>query len=237
MKLTTIPLTLSDLAVGLQETVLVIRHGREDETSGVHGEIRRSLYRKANAQLSSRELDFSVKIRKGSYLFDIHLQRFYHHAGSIGRICYIQGKQDDVFKRRMVKAIDFQLLQLAFWAASIHFETPPIGCFATYAHLSENPNSENPIENMVRLPVEVLPSDQIDRMVNIRLEEIIQTLDTPDSSLPECSPTDRFAVKQDSYCKCRSSCRARNVCQQYADIRASASSDYQAAKVFLSSLP
>ena len=239
MKQKEINLTLPDLQVGLQETILCIRHGRMDEASGVHGSIRRGLYRRANSVLLKRELDFVLKIDRGEVIFNIHIQRFYHHDGNIGRVFYLQGPHDSIFKDHVIKPHDQALLEIASWACIAHFSTPPKRAFARYFQVSENQNAENPIKDEVNIEF-ALPDENgiknIEIQINKRLEEIEECLSLPEESLPECSPEDRFALKTDPYSKCRTQCRVRDFCRQYATVRANADQEYVAASAMLAEI-
>jgi hypothetical protein len=82
----------------------------------------------------------------------------------------------------------------------------------------------------------LLAGEQIQSAVEDRLAAIAKNLDMPAESLPECSAEERFALTTDAYSKCRTQCRVRNSCAQYAAVRAEGSRKFAAARTTLASL-
>ena len=231
-----ITLTIPDLIVGIQETMLVTRHGRMDESSGGHGELRRELYRYMSHSLEGNELSFDIFLRRGDLDVVLRLRRLYHHEGYVYRICYVTDGAKAVFAKGVAKGTDIAITQLGAWAAAKYFSTPPKGCRIIYHRVSENPNDPEPVKESKLFTFELLDDDTMHDFVDKRIELIQQNIRTPDQNLPECSLEERFALKTDNYCKCRSACRARDYCHQYAVVREQGTKDFEEAKGVLANL-
>jgi len=206
-------LTLPDLITGIQETLLVNRYGRQDEEIDAYGESRRELYRDQQEKAAGRELAFDTTIAYADMIFTIQLRRVYHHEGRVTRVVYFTGGGD--FKKAAPKVEDQAAVQIAAWLASQHYATAPIGCRVI---LHKTNDDMEPIESKV-VDFELWNPANLAEFIQERLSSLALHRNTPDAELPECNEADRFALKTDAYCKCRTQCRVRDFCQQYAKVR------------------
>jgi len=231
-----IKLTIPDLAVGLQETMLVLRHGRKDEEEGAYGELRRELYRFMSRALSERELDFELEVQAGAMACTLQSKRFYHHEGYVYRVCYLTEDIPSIFKNGQAKTIDMAVTQIAAWAAGKAWATAPKGVRLLYHRISDDPTAENPIIESKQISFDLFDPTAIEEHISQRLKAIADHWDIADAELPACTDEERFALKTDPHSKCRASCRVRDFCQQYAAVRANGSSQLERAKATLAGI-
>ena len=231
-----ITLTIPDLVVGIQETMLVLRHGRQDEDEGGHGELRRELYRFMSSRLAERELDFQIVVVASGVECTIQSKRLYHHEGCVYRVCYLTENIQSIFKDGQAKPADVGVTQIAAWAASRVFATSPKQICIIYHRVSDDPAAGEPILESKPLFFDLMEPAVIEKHIQERIGELSKHWNTPDMELPTCTDEERFAIKSDPYCKCRASCRVRDFCQQYASVRMKDSEKFQSAKSVLAAI-
>lgn len=231
-----ITLTLPDLVVGVQETSLFLRHGRQDEKDGSHGQLRRELYRYMSRSLEERELNFDLVLRHNKCDFTLRARRIYHHEGCVYRICYVTDDAPSVFKKGIAKGTDVAVTQLAAWAAGKYFSTTPTSCRIIYHRISEEADDADPVVQSRVLAFDLLDEGTMQKFINSRLDSIEKNLETPAEELPPCTEEERFALKSDPYSKCRTSCRVRDFCAQYAAVRKKGADDFDEAKAALADI-
>lgn len=225
-----ITLSLNDLVTGIQETILVQRHGRRDEDPNSYGESRRATYRRVQEGADGRELTLDTRLRFGCVEFVVQMRRLYHHAGAIVRAAIIPGK-----KITAPRPADVAIVQLGAWFAAQHYATAPSVCRVLVHRMGDEQGARVPIESRA-FDFPLMDETAIDAHITKRLDEILAHLDTPAENLPECTDAERFAIKLDPHAKCRTQCRVRDHCAQFAAVRDAGQQAFDDATGMLSGL-
>jgi hypothetical protein len=216
-----ITLTVAEFTTGIQEIVLVDRHGRVSEDEENHRFDKNNLYRAVESQLSHRVIDCSATVEIPNLQVTIRVNRCYHQDGKICRVHYVHQIASEMRQEKGPKWHEIETLQLAAWVASKHFSTPPKGIRLVY-HVLAQDNRESPVLEtwVVDLPLDE-PRTFEERLTR-KLQKLEASLRGPDDALPHCSMDERHGTEAKPFQKCRDYCRARHVCPQFAGYKAKA---------------
>ena len=212
-------ITVAELSTGVQEIVLVERHGRISEEDENHRSDKNNLYRAVEAQLSHRAIDCFAVVEIPGLEVTIKVNRCYHHEGRLCRIHYVRERGSELREQKGPKAHEIETLQLAAWVASQHFSTPPRGIRLVY-HVLPQDDRESPILKSWVVDLPLTEPKQFEKKLASKLGKLRDALQNADDEvLPPCSITERHGTEHRPFTKCKDYCRARHVCRQYAAVK------------------
>ena len=207
-------LTLADLGVGVQEIVLVHRHGRKDEEAVTHRQEQHDLYRYMSKALSARELKMDVKLEISAFSAWLKTNRIYHHAGDIYRLIYAQ---KGGFKIRLssLKEHEIRMMQVAQWLCGKMYATKPKHAYIL-CHCLAGEEEDSPIIESEKLEIPSVSDQEIEKWMHDFLLEIKRADGLDEQYLPPCSEDQRHSSNGNHFVKCQDTCRARFKCHQFA---------------------